>query len=112
MHVKLFSASQNVNFARTSVSKPSALGLMFLKESHPFFPATLWRPQQLYVNPDVELEAMESEQTLPLSPQHVHVNSLVEFVYEYLYSSPEARDAIFFGLDYVLFTAASDSGLL
>ncbi|KAF4105117.1 hypothetical protein G5714_014448 [Onychostoma macrolepis] len=63
---------------------------------------------------DVELEAMESEQTgfassLPLSPEHVRVNSPVEFVHEYLCPSPEARDAVSFGLDDVLFTAASDS---
>ncbi len=41
---------------------------------------------------DVELEAMESEQTglafsLPLSPEH-----------DYLYPSPEARDTVSFGL--------------
>ncbi|KAF4110552.1 hypothetical protein G5714_007583 [Onychostoma macrolepis] len=63
---------------------------------------------------DVELEAMESEQTgfassLPLSPEHVHVNSPVEFAHEYLCPSPEARDSVSFGLDDVLFTAASDS---
>ncbi|KAF4100116.1 hypothetical protein G5714_018312 [Onychostoma macrolepis] len=63
---------------------------------------------------DVELEAMESEQTgfassLPLSPEHVRVNSPVEFVHEYLCPSPEARNAVSFGLDNVLFTAASDS---
>ncbi len=63
---------------------------------------------------DVELEAMESEQTglafsLPLSPEHVQVNSPVEFTHEYLCPSPEARDAVSFGLDDVLFTAASGS---
>ncbi len=57
---------------------------------------------------------MESKQTglahsLPLLPEHVRANSPVEFVHEYLYPSPEARDAFSFGLDYVLFTAASDS---
>ncbi len=31
MHVRLFSAIRNANFARTSVSKPYALGLRFLK---------------------------------------------------------------------------------
>ncbi len=55
---------------------------------------------------DVELEAMESEQTglafsLPLSR--------AEFAHDYLYPSPEARDTVFFGLDDVLLTAASDS---
>ncbi len=63
---------------------------------------------------DVELEAMESEQTglafsLPLSPEHVRVHSPVEFAHEYLCPSPEARDTVSFRLDDVLFTAASDS---
>ncbi len=49
------------------------------------------RPLRPYVNlraggSDVELEAMESEQkglalSLPLSPEHVHVNSLGEFAH-------------------------------
>ncbi len=57
---------------------------------------------------------MESEQmglafSLPLSPEHVRVNSPVEFMHEYLCPSPEARDTGSFGLDDVLFTAASDS---
>ncbi len=48
---------------------------------------------------DVELEAMESEQTelalsLPLSPEHVYASSLVEVAHDYLYPSPEARDTI------------------
>ncbi len=47
---------------------------------------------------DVELEAMESKQTglalsLPLLPEHVLVNSPVE----YLYHSLEARAAVSFG---------------
>ncbi len=63
---------------------------------------------------DVELEAMESEQmglafSLPLSPENVRTNSLVEFAHYYLYPSPEARDTVSFGLDDVLLTAASDS---
>ncbi len=63
---------------------------------------------------DVELEAMESEQTglpfsLPLSPEHVRANSPVEFAHDYLYPSPEARDTVSFGLDDVLLTAAPDS---
>ncbi len=57
---------------------------------------------------------MESEQTgpalsLPLSPEHMRLNSLVEFAHGYLYPSPEARDTVCFGRDYVLFTAATDS---
>ncbi len=60
---------------------------------------------------DVELEAMESEQTglafsLPPSPEHVRANSLVEFTHEYLYPSPGARDTVSFGLDDILLTAA------
>ncbi|KAF4117700.1 hypothetical protein G5714_002253 [Onychostoma macrolepis] len=63
---------------------------------------------------DVELEVMESEQmgfafSLPLSPEHVRMNSPVEFAHEYLRRSPEACNAVSFGLDDVLFTAASDS---
>ncbi len=63
---------------------------------------------------DVELEAMENEQTglalsHPLSPEHVHASSPVEFAHDYLYPSPEARDTVSFGLDDVLFTTASDS---
>ncbi len=63
---------------------------------------------------DVELKAMESKQTgitlsLPLSPEHVHASSQVEFARDYLYPSPEACDTISFGLEDVLYTAASDS---
>ncbi len=47
--------------------------------------------------------------SLPLSPEHVRVNSPVEFAHDYLYPSPEARDTVSFGLDDVLLTAASDS---
>ncbi len=59
---------------------------------------------------DVKLKAMENEQTglahsLPLSPEHVYVNSPVE----YLFPSPEARNIISFRLDNMLFTAGSDS---
>ncbi len=63
---------------------------------------------------DVELEAMESEQTglvfsLPPSSEHVRANSPVEFAHDYLYPSPGARDNVAFGLDDILLTAASDS---
>ncbi len=63
---------------------------------------------------DVELKAMESEQTglafsLPPSPEHVHVNSPVEFAHDYRYPSPGTHDTISFGLDDILLTAASDS---
>ncbi len=63
---------------------------------------------------DVELEEMESEQTglafsLPPSPEHVRANSPVEFVHDYLFPSPRARDTVSFRLDDILLTAASDS---
>ncbi len=57
---------------------------------------------------------MESEQTglalsLPFSPEQVRASWPSEFAQDYLYPSPEARDTVSFGLDDVLFTAASDS---
>ncbi len=63
---------------------------------------------------DVELEEMESEQTglafsLPPSPGRVHANSPVEFLHDFLFPSPGARDTVSFGLDDILHTAASDS---
>ncbi len=63
---------------------------------------------------DVKLEEMESEQTglafsLPPSPEHVRANSPVEFLHDFLFPSPRARDTISFGLDDILHTAASDS---
>ncbi len=39
----------------------------------------------------------------------MRANSPVEFAYDYLYPSPEARDTVSFGLDDVLLKAASDS---
>ncbi len=63
---------------------------------------------------DVELEEMESEQTglafsLPPSPERVRANSPVEFLHDFLFPSPRARDTVSFGLDDILHTAASDS---
>ncbi len=63
---------------------------------------------------DVELEEMESEQTglafsLPPSPERARANSPVEFLHDFLFPSPKARDLVSFGLDDVLHTAASDS---
>ncbi len=78
----------------------------------------LWRPLRPYVNPRPRARMLSSRRWrasrrashfLSLSPEHVRANSPVEFVHEYLYPSPEARDAFSFGLDDVLFTAASDS---
>ncbi len=62
---------------------------------------------------DVELEEMESEQTglafsLPPSPECVRASSPVEFLHDFLFPSPRARDTISFGLDDILHTAASD----
>lgn len=59
---------------------------------------------------DVELEAKESKQTgfslsLSLLPEPLHhADSPVEFLYDYLCPSPEARKAISFGMEDVLFT--------
>ncbi len=57
---------------------------------------------------------MESEQTglafsLPPSPERARANSPVEFLHDFLFPSPKARDFVSFGLDDVLHTAASDS---
>ncbi len=57
---------------------------------------------------------MESEQTglafsLPPSPERVRANSPVEFLHDFLFPSPRARDTVSFGLDDILHTAASDS---
>ncbi len=67
-----------------------------------------------HLQPDVELEEMESEQTglalsLPPSPERVRANSPVEFLHDFLFPSPRARDTVSFGLDDILHTAASDS---
>ncbi len=63
---------------------------------------------------DVELEEMESEQTglafsLPPSPERARANSPVEFLPDFQFPSPKARDFVSFGLDDILHTAASDS---
>ncbi len=63
---------------------------------------------------DVELEEMESEQTglafsLPPSPDRARANSPVEFLPDFQFPSPKARDFVSFGLDDILRTAASDS---
>ncbi len=51
MHARRFMGRQNVNFARTSVSKTSALVLRFLKGSHPFFLVVPRSPLRPSVNP-------------------------------------------------------------
>ncbi len=63
---------------------------------------------------DVELEEMEREQTgfafsLPPSPERARANSPVEFLPDFQFPSPKARDFVSFGLDVILHTAASDS---
>ncbi len=60
---------------------------------------------------DVELEEMESEQTglafsLPPSPDRARA---VEFLPDFQFPSPKARDFVSFGLDDILHMAASDS---
>ncbi len=67
--------------------------------------ATTWGP---------DLAEVKSEQTgltfsLPPSPERVCANSPVEFVHDFLFPSPRARDTVSFGLDDILHTAASDS---
>ncbi len=58
---------------------------------------------------------MESEQTgLAFSLPRIRANSFrtnspVEFLHDFLFPSPKARDFVSFGLDDVLHTAASDS---
>ncbi len=55
---------------------------------------------------------MESEQfsfDVPPSPGHQRAYFLVQFSRGCLAPSPEARDAVFFGLENILYTAASDS---
>ncbi len=95
--------------------------------NHQFFPGAHRAPPRLLVRSeaaasrraaswgsDVELEEMESEQTglafsLPPSPERARANSPVEFLHDFLFPSPKARDLVSFGLDDVLHTAASDS---
>ncbi len=43
------------------------------------------------------------------SPERVRTNSPVEFVHDFIFTSPRARDTVSFGLDDILHTAASDS---
>ncbi len=60
---------------------------------------------------DAELRAMESEQfslSLPPSPGRHPANSTVQFSHGYLAPSPEAQGAVSFGLEDILYTAASD----
>ncbi len=126
-----FTAYRNTNSAKTSSLKPSALGLWFLRRSHTFFPVALRRPLRPSVNSRTRTRMWSLRRwrasrwashftftflyigikglSLPLSPEHVRVNSPVEFAHEYLCPCPEARNAVSFRLDDVLFTAASDS---
>ncbi len=58
---------------------------------------------------DVELEEMESEQTglafsLPPSSERARANSPVEFLPDFQFPSPKARDFVSFGLDDILHT--------
>ncbi len=97
-----------------------------VRGNHSFFPVTPQAPPRPLVRSrphsreatswgsDVELEEMESEQTglafsLPPSPERGRANLPVEFVHDFLFPSPRARDTVSFGLDDILHTAASDS---
>ncbi len=126
MQVTWFTGPRNARFARISVS---TLGLITLhsrledcERESSIFPrrasSTSAAPREIAASreattwgSDVELEEMESEQTglafsLPSSPERA--NSPVEFLHDFLFPSPRARDTVSFGLDDILHTAASD----
>ncbi len=126
MQVTWFTGPRNARFARISVS---TLGLITLhsrledcERESSIFPrrasSTSAAPREIAASreattwgSDVELEEMESEQTglafsLPSSPERA--NSPVEFLHNFLFPSPRARDTVSFGLDDILHTAASD----
>ncbi len=97
----------------------SALGLRLLKGSHPCFPVAFQR----LLRPSVNLQpgawiwslrrwrvSRRASPFLSLFYLSTCVRISVEFMHEYLYPSPEAHNAVSFGLDDVLFTAASDWG--
>ncbi len=75
MPARRFMGCQNVHFVKTSVSKPSALGLRFLKRSHPCFSIAPRRPS---VNPQPGVRLWSSRRwrasrralSLILSPEH------------------------------------------
>ncbi len=113
---RLFTASRNAHSAKTSVSKPNTRLVVYERASSIFphrAPDAAKNFREFTTRgSDVELEAMESEQTgftlsLPLSPEYMCVNSPVEFAQEYLCPSTKACNTVSFGLDDVLFTAAS-----
>ncbi len=118
MHARWFTGYRNVHCENLRLRTLRSRLEVFEKESS-VFPrrspeASAASRESVTWGSDVELEAMESEQTglafsLPLSPEHVCVNSPVEFAHDYLYPSPEARDTVSFGLDDALLTAAFDS---
>ncbi len=90
-----FMVYRNANSAKTSISKPSALGLRFLRGSHPFFPIVLWRPLGPSVNSWPGAQTWSSRRWRASrrgSPflSLFHLNTCA-------------------WLDYVLFTAASNS---
>ncbi len=98
----------NANFAKISVSKPSALGLRCLKRSHPCFPVTPRRPPRPLVSPRPGVW-MLSSRLWRVSRQACLFSPSLSRAHEYLYPSPGACDTVSFGLDDILLTAASDS---
>ncbi len=52
---------------------------------------------------------MSRPSLLPPSPGGVRANSPVEFLHDFLFPSPGARNTVSFGLDDILHTAAFDS---
>ncbi len=110
MHARRFMGFLNANYAKISVSKPSALGLRCLKRSHPHFPVAPRRPPRPLVSPRPGVRMLSSRRwrvSRQASPfLHLPLPSTCD---EYLYPSPGARDTVSFGLDDILLTAASDS---
>ncbi len=104
----------NVNFAKISVSEPSALGLRCSKRSHPFSPVAPRRPPRRLVCPRPGVRMLSSRlwrvsrQASPFLSLPPPSTCVVEFAH-YLYPSLGARDTVSFGLDDILLTAASDS---
>ncbi len=99
-----------------SISKPSALGLRFLKGSHPCFPVAPRRPPRPSVNPRPGVRMWSSRRwrvsrrASPfLSLSHPSTCAWVRRLNSRMITYILACNTVSFGLDDVLFTAASDS---
>ncbi len=116
MYVRRFMGCQNANFVKTSISKPSALGLRFLKGSHPCFPVAPRRPPRPSVNPRPGVRMWSSRRWRAsrraspfLSLSHPSTCAWVRRLNSRTITYILACNTVSFGLDDVLFTAASDS---